>query len=66
MYFNGHTVRFLSTIINMKASGVCKDSANGPPLWYGGQRSWVRFPVLLHFLHSSVSGTGSIQPREDK
>jgi hypothetical protein len=25
---------------------------------------WVRFPVLLDFLRSSGSGTGSTQPRE--
>ena len=43
----------------------------GPPLWSSGQRFWlqiqrsrVRFPALPDFLSSSVSGTGSTQPRE--
>jgi hypothetical protein len=43
-----------------------------PPLWSSGQSSWlqiqrsqVRFPALSHFLRSSGSGTGSIQPREE-
>jgi hypothetical protein len=40
-----------------------------PPLWSSGQTSWlqvqrsrVRLPALLHFLSSSGSGTGSIDP----
>jgi hypothetical protein len=41
---------------------------HGPPLWSGGQSSWlqvrVRFPALSDFLRSSGSGTGSTQPRE--
>jgi hypothetical protein len=39
-----------------------------PPLWYGGQsswlltqRSWVQFPALPDFLSSNRSGTGSTQ-----
>ena len=43
----------------------------GPPLWSSGQSFWlqiersrVRFPALPDFLSSSVSGTGSTQPRE--
>jgi hypothetical protein len=43
-----------------------------PPLWSSGQSSWlqsqrsrVRFPALPHFLRSSETGTGSIQPREN-
>jgi hypothetical protein len=43
----------------------------GLPLWSSGQSSWlqiqrfwVRFPALPNFLRSSVSGTGSTQPRE--
>jgi hypothetical protein len=47
-------------------------SFEGPPLWSGGQSSWleiqrsrVRFPALPDFLRSSGSGTGSTQPRED-
>jgi hypothetical protein len=45
----------------------------GPPLCSSGQSSWlltqrsrVRFPPIPDFLSSSVSGTESIQPREDK
>jgi hypothetical protein len=43
-----------------------------PLLWSSAQSSWlqiqrsrVRFPVLLDFLRSSVSGTESTQPLED-
>jgi hypothetical protein len=42
-----------------------------PPPWSSGQGSWLQisrsrvpFPALPDFLRSSVSGTGSIQPRE--
>jgi hypothetical protein len=42
----------------------------GPPLWSGGQSSWlqsqssrVRFPSLPDFLKSSGSGTVSTRPR---
>jgi hypothetical protein len=37
----------------------------GPPLWFSGQGSWVRFPAPSDFLRSSGSGTGSTEPRED-
>jgi hypothetical protein len=47
-------------------------SSGRPPLWSGGQSSWlqiqkslVRFPALPDFLKSSGSGTGSTQPCED-
>jgi len=42
-----------------------------PPLWSSGQSFWLqiprsrfRSPALPDFLSSSVSGTGSTQPRE--
>jgi hypothetical protein len=40
--------------------------SSGQSFWPPIQRSRVRFPALPDFLRSSGSGTGSIQPREDK
>ena len=38
--------------------------SSGQSFWLQIQRSRVRFPALPDFLSSSVSGTGSTQPRE--
>jgi hypothetical protein len=50
---------------------ICYVEESRQPLWSSGQSSWlqiqrsrVRFPVLLDFLRSCGSGTGSTQPRE--
>jgi hypothetical protein len=40
--------------------------SSGQSSWLQTQRSWVWFLALPDFLHSSRSGTGSTQPREDK
>jgi hypothetical protein len=39
--------------------------SSGQSSWLQIRRSPVRFPVLPDFLRSSVSGTGSTQPRKD-
>jgi hypothetical protein len=50
---------------------ICYVEESRPPLWSGGQNSWlqilrfrVRFPALPDFLSSSGSGMGSTQLRE--
>jgi hypothetical protein len=50
---------------------ICYVEESRPPLWSSGQSSWLQiqgsrvlFPALPDFLTSSVSATGSTQPRE--
>jgi hypothetical protein len=50
---------------------TCYVEESRPPLWSNGQRSWLQiqkfrvpFQAFPHFLRSSGSGKGSIQPRE--
>jgi hypothetical protein len=67
----GYVTEMYCASCEVRTEFVCYVEESIPPLWSSGQEFLatdkevrVRFPALPDFQKSSVSGTGSTQPRE--